>query len=418
VDDLTTFQINDGDDAHFRTDDHTGSGSDAEFAEQNHRTDSIFERRSSILSAWLALRSLRLCVRLMTVFTYEYICGGGMADRPLPESLAREGWAMLASIVEDFSRVEGCEVVTMLDSRFADRPLPARTSVPRQDDEPDLFRRLAADADWTLVIAPEFDGILLDRVRWVENVGGRLIGPSSRGVAATADKHRCAQLLARAGVPVVEGRIVQVGELRGARLPFPTPAVLKPRDGAGSQNTFLIPDSASVGRVADEAMASGLIGEALLQPFVSGLAASVSLLVGPNGPTPLLAGEQVLSRDGRFQYLGGRMPLPCELSRRALVLAARAAAAIPGLRGFVGVDLVLAMKNLESQLSDSELAHADVVIEINPRLTTSYVGVRALARGNLAEWMLRLARGKVIEPIAWRDGTIGFAADGKITYAD
>jgi hypothetical protein len=354
----------------------------------------------------------------MRVFIYEYVCGGGMAGRPLPASLAREGWAMLASIVADFARVEGCDVVTTLDSPFADRPLPARAIVPRPGDEPDLVRRLAAEADWTLVIAPEFDGILFDRVRWVEEAGGRLLGPSSCGVAATADKHRCARLLADAGVPVVAGRVVQVAELTEPQVLWSLPAVLKPRDGAGSQNTFLIAHSESASRVLREAMESGLSGEALLQPFVPGLAASVSLLVGSNGPLPLLAGEQLLSADGRFQYLGGRLPLASALSRRAIALAERGVTAIPGLRGFVGVDLILGGRNLRSARRDSDSPRADVVIEINPRLTTSYVGLRELACANLAERMLRMAEGKVMEPLTWRSGAIGFSADGRITYAD
>ncbi len=354
----------------------------------------------------------------MMIFVYEHVCGGGMSGQPLPDSLAHEGWAMLASIVDDFARVEACEVTTTLDSRFADRPLPARCVAPPQGDETDLFRRLAAQADWTLVIAPEFDGILLDRVRCVEQVGGRLLGPSSIGVAATADKHQCARLLADAGVPVVEGHVVQVAELAADRMPVKPPAVLKPRDGAGSQNTFLIRDANSVERVRRDAIAGGLCGEALLQPFVPGLAASVSLLIGARGPVPLLAGEQLLSTDGRFQYLGGRMPLSPELTECAIAIACRAVAVIPGLRGFVGVDLSLNSTSQQPEIASVATSTSTTVIEINPRLTTSYVGLRALAHGNLAEQMLRLAEGEVVEPAAWRGGTVGFSADGRLTYAN
>ena len=53
---------------------------------------------------------------------------------------------------------------------------------------------------------------------------------------------------------------------------------------------------------------------------------------------------------------------------------------MPGLSGYVGVDVVLG--------NDGR----DWAIEINPRLTTSYVGLRALAGFNLAEAMLAVAR--------------------------
>ena len=55
---------------------------------------------------------------------------------------------------------------------------------------------------------------------------------------------------------------------------------------------------------------------------------------------------------------------------------------ISGLWGFVGVDLILG--------ADAE-GREDLAIEINPRLTTSYVGLRALLHGNLAGLMLRHA---------------------------
>lgn len=341
----------------------------------------------------------------MRVFIYEYICGGGLAGRPLPESLAREGWAMLASIVEDFARVEGCEVVTTLDERLAERRLAARI-VERLGGgaaaEIRTIERLAADCDWTLVIAPESDGILFDRVRCVEESGGRLLGPSSSAVAVAADKLVCGQVLGQAGVPAVSGRIVRLVDGLPDDCNFPV--VLKPRDGAGSQSTFLVPNAAAASRVLREAAAEGLTGDGLLQRFVPGRPASVSFLVGAAGAWPLLAGEQLLSDDGRFRYRGGRLPLPPPAATRAVTLAAHAVAAVPGLAGFVGVDLVL-----------GEDAAGDCVIEINPRLTTSYVGLRALARCNLAQQMLDLIAGTAVDPIRWRDGPIGFSVDGQLT---
>jgi predicted ATP-grasp superfamily ATP-dependent carboligase len=45
----------------------------------------------------------------------------------------------------------------------------------------------------------------------------------------------------------------------------------------------------------------------------------------------------------------------------------------------------------------------DVVVEINPRLTTSYVGLRALAVDNLVAAMLRVAEGRPAG-VNWRAG--------------
>jgi predicted ATP-grasp superfamily ATP-dependent carboligase len=69
----------------------------------------------------------------------------------------------------------------------------------------------------------------------------------------------------------------------------------------------------------------------ILQRYVSGTPASVSFLVGHHGIVPLVPCEQLLSADGRFRYLGGRVPLAPPLARRALDLGRRAVAAVPGL---------------------------------------------------------------------------------------
>jgi predicted ATP-grasp superfamily ATP-dependent carboligase len=361
----------------------------------------------------------------LKVFIYEYICGGGLAGTPLPDSLAREGWAMLASIVEDFSRIDGCEVVTTLDERFAGGSLSAswvnRISAngesPPRDAERRVIERFAADCEWALIIAPEFDGILFDRVTWVERAGGRLLGSSSRAVSMATDKFTCGQLLQRAGVPAVSGRLIRIADGLPADCTFP--AVLKPRDGAGSQSTFLVLDAEALDSCLRELQATGIGGEFLLQPFVDGKPVSVSFLVGLTGPLPLLAGEQRLSLDGRFRYSGGRLPLPPAESERAIALASRAVAAVPGLNGFVGVDLVLAHADSDHGTRYSVLSThgTDIVIEINPRLTTSYVGLRRLARENLAERMLQVASGELTEPIAWHLGTVRFSADGQVTYS-
>jgi predicted ATP-grasp superfamily ATP-dependent carboligase len=137
----------------------------------------------------------------------------------------------------------------------------------------------------------------------------------------------------------------------------------------------------------------------ILQPYLGGRAVSVACL----GGVPLPAAEQCLSTDGRFHYQGGRVPLPPSLAVRAQRLAARAVAAIPGLCGYVGVDLVLGEPTDGSN---------DAVIEINPRLTTSYVGLRRLARCNLAEAILAAGLGRLLPNLSWHSATIHFRADG------
>jgi predicted ATP-grasp superfamily ATP-dependent carboligase len=175
--------------------------------------------------------------------------------------------------------------------------------------------------------------------------------------------------------------------------------------GAGSQATFLVRDFDELSACELQASAEGWQGESIWQPFLPGLAASAAILVGSNEIAALLPAVQHLSDEGRFHYLGGTMPLAANLAERAIDLARRSVAALDGLCGYVGVDMVLGIAKDGS---------ADWLIEINPRMTTSYVGLRYLAEENLAGAILQAATGERIQSMTWRQQGIRFFPDGKV----
>jgi predicted ATP-grasp superfamily ATP-dependent carboligase len=337
----------------------------------------------------------------MRFFIYEYTCGGGLAGQAGAASLRAEGWAMLTAVLSDFKRVPGIEVSTLLEPGYAvDPAVRGRTVGPGEEEK--LFRAEASAADLSFVIAPETDGVLRTRQRWVEEAGGCWLGCSAAAIELTGDKLALARHLLGRKVPTPQSYLV----LSGQPVPsIPFPAVLKPRYGAGSQATFLLRSAAKVVPAQEQAKTEAYHGELILQPFTAGQPVSVALLVGPDGVFPLLPAEQRLSADGRFHYLGGALPLTGALAERAVTLALRVAKAVEGLAGYVGVDLVLG-----SAADGSE----DWAIEINPRLTTSYVGLRTLAEDNLAEVLLRVWRGEDIPPIRWQPKAVSFHASGAV----
>jgi predicted ATP-grasp superfamily ATP-dependent carboligase len=339
----------------------------------------------------------------MRLFVYEYTCAVGVAA---PESLRRQGWAMLSALLEDFAHVPGIETVTLLD-KSGDRPGPAGAGRHvRAQDEEWTFRELSREADYTLLVAPEFDDLLLTRCRWVEEAGGRLLGPSPASVKLTADKWSLFRCLRDHGVRTPETDLFLTGEGPPASS---LSVVLKPRYGAGSQATFLVRCSDELDRCIEQAHAEGWAGEFVVQPFVAGRPASVAFLVGPKSLVPMLSAAQTLSPDGRFHCLGGTVPLPQDLAGRAVRLAKRAIEVVAGLRGYVGVDVVLGAAND---------GRGDSVIEMNPRPTTSYIGLRALAASNLAEALLRVATGNEVPPLTWRPGVAHFQVDGMVTVEE
>lgn len=314
------------------------------------------------------------------------------------DSLRREGSAMIAALAEDFQRIPGVEVVALRDHRFGDFSLAGCElhEVHSHHEETQSLVKLATECDWTVLIAPEFDRLLLERSMLVEGAGGRLLGPSSRLIQWSSDKAAAAARLRAAGIPVPESCLVG----RGAQPPpdFPFPAVLKPRDGAGSMGVRRLENAREL------AAADGFGDTMYLERFCPGTAASVALVGGPNGFVLMPPCRQHLSDDGQFTYLGGELLDEPELRGRAGSLARRVGDVLGETLGYLGIDMVLG-KNSGGR--------ADVVIEINPRMTTSYIGLRVAVRENLAQVMLDVAQGRSVD-LSTTPHRVRFHSDGRV----
>lgn len=327
----------------------------------------------------------------MRVFVYEYLVALGIGRDPGDpfHPMYREGLAMRNAVAEDFARIPGVEVVA----------LPHTVD----EDNEDQIERIAARCDWSIIIAPELSGEL-ERCCWsVWNSGGRLLGSGPAAIRLTSDKLALAEHWRSRSIPT---------PATTDRNPTPCenfPVVWKPRDGAGSTATFLLKNALDVARAEASLLSDEFSSPMILQEFVPGVAASVSFLAGPNARIPLLPAFQNLSPDGRFKYLGGELPIPTDLSARVLRLATRAIDCVPDLFGYIGVDVVLGEAADGSQ---------DVVIEINPRFTTSYVGLRTAAAFNLAEALLATFTETRPQQLQWHPQRIRWFPDGAIKRID
>lgn len=336
----------------------------------------------------------------MEVLVYEFFSAGGSwqwQDTVETTSLLSEGAAMVSAVADDLGRLDHVNPVVIRDRRLSGSMMQQAGHVVWVDDsqaEQHEFDRLVAQADWTILVAPEWDQILLQRARRCLQKGGRLLGPGPELIQLASDKVTLAHYLQQYDLPVPAGCLLQ----RGDPLPagFDYPAVLKPRFGAGSAGIRWIVDS------ADQVAWDASFDDYRLESYCPGVPASVAVLMGPAGNVVLPPCYQSLSRDRTFLYLGGQVPINDELVERAERLAHRVAAVLPRGVGYVGLDIVL-----------GEDSQQDVLVEVNPRLTTSYVGLSSLAKNNLAEGILRVAEGQNWSA-CFKSDPVRFDASGKI----
>ncbi|RJS70989.1 MAG: ATP-grasp domain-containing protein [Candidatus Syntrophoarchaeum sp. WYZ-LMO15] len=247
----------------------------------------------------------------MRVLLAEYAVGTS-----LERGLLREGKAMLETLAVSF-RKAGCEVVTPRPGRF----------------EQDL-ERLAADSDYGLVIAP--DEHLAYYTSIIEDNTVNL-GSSPDSVKLCADKLRTTEILSESGIAVADDAPS-------------TRYVLKPRWGCGSEG-IIVTDDPSI-------LPEGFIRTRLIE----GEHISVSLLRSPSGITlPITINKQIVEITPRkIRYRGGVTPYFPPRADEILNAGMRAGE-ILGCSGYFGVDIVLADR--------------PYIVDVNPRPTTSIIGI-------------------------------------------
>ncbi|WP_454918643.1 ATP-grasp domain-containing protein [Xanthobacter sediminis] len=288
----------------------------------------------------------------MRVFICEFVTAGGLRDRDLPETLVPEGTRMRDALMADIEALPG--VGSLLLAHDDRLPAPQESSVPvgPNDDPWAIWASLAAQADVVWPVAPETRGLLARLVRLMKEKCVHVVACDLAAVEICSSKVLTAQRLAAAALP-------HVPTFRAAAPPpeLDGPVVTKPDDGAGCENTRLWASAADAPRDAD----------LIIQPFVEGTPASLSVLVRPEGATLLTVNRQHLTETGGVLSLSGLTVGALAPDARIARLVPAVVAAIPGLSGIIGIDIILTPAG-------------PVVVEVNPRITTSYAGLhRALA---------------------------------------
>jgi len=282
---------------------------------------------------------------------------------------------MLRALLADLRAWGRFPVVTTRDRRLGTTRLLADRVVDLDAEVyPTALLDIARDCGAALLVAPEGGGALEHLSSLVLDAGVCLLGSPPSAVAVAADKWECHRRFAQAGLATPDTECVAPAAAGAAAARLGYPVVVKPRDGAGCDGVCLATNDALLGAALRQP-ALRAAASVLVQRYVEGTAASVSLLVADGRSTALSLNGQWVRAGIPFAYDGGVAALPHPRRAEACELAQRAVALVPGLQGYVGVDLVLGEETCW-------------LIEINPRPTTSYVGLRRVIDLNMgaANW--------------------------------
>lgn len=300
---------------------------------------------------------------------------------------------MLRGVLESLKSTRDIQAKTILHPHLS-RKLSSDLQVPHNFEIPYFeipWAQLAQSFDILWPIAPETDRILLDLVAQTRPLFGHVLAPGTDFIEMATDKKKTFKHFKKHGIPTPE--TLSPGQIPESDLS--TPWVLKRRDGAGSQDMRILASAAEASHLNPN--------EWILQPLFSGKPVSQAILGGRNGCWYCPPCFQTISNDGAFTYEGGETPIPPDLAGRTRILAEKLVATLPNWTGWIGFDMIL-----------GDNAQDDRILEINPRLTTSFIGLDQAAGGSLAATIFRLALGQETDPPQFSPKRVVFDASGKL----
>ena len=287
------------------------------------------------------------------VLIFEYVTGGGFSIENVPKSLANEGKMMVDALLENFAA------------------LPFNVSVMKKDNAltvDDNFKTQLQAVDAVWVIAPEFDGILETFCRHVEIADKKLLTSPSHAVAIVANKFDTFMRLKAEEIQTVPTEIFRKHAIYDETREW----IIKPIDGAGAENTFLMTSPKNWSHLPP------LDKPLIIQPHIDGEKLSLSCIVDRGNAVLLCVNLQI------FDVLNNGFHLKTiHVNEREdkngdyLKIASQVAKAFPDLWGYIGIDLI-------------QTPQACFVLEINPRLTTSFVQIESKLGINVAEIVMSL----------------------------
>jgi predicted ATP-grasp superfamily ATP-dependent carboligase len=278
--------------------------------------------------------------------------------------LAPEGAAMLAVLKQSFERC-GYEVM-----------------VPGNGDFGEEIACIAPSCDMGLVIAPD---PLLARYTEILERHTHNLGCGFMTAALCANKVQTGKILRLHNIPVPPE--VATGK-----------RVIKPVKGCGAQGVRISDSPPGPGEFSQQFIDGGHFSVSCVASRVIG---DACLYFSGKPPLVLAVNRQYIETgsDGAIFYRGGETPVHPEREAE-IIQVVKNVVEVLGCQGYCGVDVVVADKTY--------------VVDVNPRITTSLVGIAACMKEEIADILVAASKGGGPDQVHLT-GSARFDTHGKVT---
>jgi len=337
------------------------------------------------------------------IFIFEFVSGGGYNQVDIPSSLFCEGYAMLRTIIEDFTKL-GFQVTTLLDIRidFLSQYLKADNIklVRKNDDYIKVYTDCLNECIYCFIIAPEFSKHLYKLTQIAKDLKKKILSIDLNGVwLGTSKLETYKYFIANKvntpktyKIPLKGGEmdvdfILQKFDQLGSSI------IMKPEDGAGSELLFHFTTKDQIIQLFERPKAKlDTARSYIVQEYIDGDDLSISIINRTN-PEKTDAMDQIilslntqnvqnLDPNKDSLYLGGFTPVENYKVLRNKFEKILKSMDLKSFQGYFGIDFI--------KKADNSI----YFIEINPRLTTSYIGIRNILDYNPIEFLFNQYKSK------------------------
>ena len=280
------------------------------------------------------------------ILIYEYITGGGLLNEDLTSGLMNEAHMITSSLYDNCRKSKYFTYNYFRDYRLSS--LKDKEAIVLKSNSKIYNLDFLKKYDYILPILPEIDMSLYLYVKYLEMNGINAVISNSQTIKICSDKLKFHQFCQKKSLPSIETYQKYNNYLHNKLL------LIKDRYGAGCSHIEITKNIKT---------SESIKADKVIQPYIDGDDYSVSIYFTKNNFYILTINKQILeykNNRARLSSIIVNVKHPAYL--KIIRLVSRVKDSLPGLYGFAGIDIITKGSDI-------------FIIEINPRLTTSFIGI-------------------------------------------
>ena len=331
-----------------------------------------------------------------SIFIFEFVSGGGFNKQDIPISLFCEGFGMLNSLIKDFKSLD-FEVYTLLDYRINQLSSLLAVNhiiIKKEGNLLNHFEELVERTDYSFIIAPESQNILLELTKIVQKHQKDLLSTNLEGIVIGTSKMKTYDFFQKNKLLTPKTYLIPLKN-KQLNLDFiirkfnemNKSIVIKPEDGVGAESIYYFETIEQIKEFFHQENSKiDTNRNYILQEYIEGKDISISLINMPGSRNKKSNKSLLLSINSQFvdiknynyesEYFGGYTPIENFQQYSNELMEILKEVDFSSFSGYFGIDLI--------RSDDSKF----YFIEINPRLTTSYIGIRNVIIQNPAKLIM------------------------------